>query len=70
MIFHYNSATDLLYLRLDPKEQEVVNKEINDDITLDMGEGNKIVGIEILDASKKIALDDLLPLEYRIKKAS
>jgi uncharacterized protein YuzE len=70
MTIHYDSKTDLLYLRLDPSKQEVVNKQVTEDITLDMGAGDKIVGIEILDASKKIDLEDLLPLNYEIKKAS
>lgn len=70
MTIHYNSKTDLLYLRLDPSSQEVVNKQVGEDITLDMGKNNKIVGIEILDASNKVDLADLLPLNYEIKKAS
>ena len=70
MTIHYDSITDLLYLRLDPSKQEVINKQVNEDITLDMGIGDKIVGIEILDASKKVALAGLLPLDYEFKKAS
>jgi uncharacterized protein YuzE len=70
MTIHYDSKTDLLYLRLDPSKQEVINKQVTEDITLDMGADDKIVGIEILDASKKVALKDLLPLNYEVKKAS
>ncbi len=70
MTIHYDSTTDLLYLRLDPSSQEVTNKQVSEDITLDMGVGDKIVGIEILDASKKVSLADLLPLNYEFKKAS
>ena len=70
MTIHYNSKTDLLYLRLDPTQQEVVNRQAGDDVTLDIGKDDKIVGIEILDASHKVALNDLFPLEYEIKKAS
>jgi uncharacterized protein YuzE len=29
-----------------------------------MGEDNKIVGIEILDASKHVSLEKLLPINY------
>jgi len=64
----YNDKTDLLYIRLDDRKQAVVNKRISDDIVLDVGEGDRIVGIEILDASKHISLDRLLPIKYEISK--
>lgn len=62
----YNDKTDLLYIRLDDKKQDVINKRITDEIVLDIGENDKIVGIEILDASKHIALDRLLPVKYAV----
>ncbi len=68
MLIQYNSKTDLLYLRLDSNIQEVINKEVTEDITLDIGLNNKIIGIEILDASSKVDLNDLLPLTYDVKK--
>ena len=58
----YNSKTDLLYLRLDDRKQEVLNKRISDDIVIDIGDDNRIVGIEIVDASRNSNLDRLLPL--------
>ncbi|MBI4547686.1 MAG: DUF2283 domain-containing protein [Ignavibacteriae bacterium] len=60
----YNDKTDLLYIRLDDRKQEVINRRITDDIVLDIGENDRIVGIEILDASKHLTLDRLLPVEY------
>jgi uncharacterized protein YuzE len=60
----YNVKTDLLYLRLDDRKQQVVNKQFSEDITLDIGEDNKIVGIEILDASRHVNLEKLLPVNY------
>jgi uncharacterized protein YuzE len=33
---------------------------------LDIGEGDKIVGIEILDASRHLNLERLLPVEYAV----
>jgi len=65
----YNDKTDLLYIRLDDRKQDVVNRRIADDIVLDMGEGERLVGIEILDASKHVALDKILPVTYEIAKA-
>ncbi len=66
MEIHYNSKTDLLYMRLDDRKQEVLNKRISDDIVIDIGEGNRIVGIEILDASKNLNLERLLPLKCAV----
>ena len=62
----YNVKTDLLYLRLDDRKQQVINKRLSEDIVLDLGEDNRIVGIEILDASKHLNLERLLPVEYEV----
>ena len=62
----YNSKTDLLYLRLDDRKQEVLNKLISDDIVIDIGDDNRIVGIEIVDASRNLNLDRLLPLKPEV----
>ena len=60
----YNATTDLLYLRLDDRKQQVVNQRLSEDIVLDLGEDDRIVGIEILDASKRLNLERLLPVKY------
>ncbi len=62
----YNAKTDLLYLRLDDRKQQVINKRLSEDIVLDLGEDNRIVGIEILDASKHLSLERLLPVKYEV----
>jgi uncharacterized protein YuzE len=60
----YHEKTDLLYIRLDERPQQVTNQEIGDAIILDLGEDDRIVGIEILDASKRLQIDQLSPIEY------
>ena len=65
----YNAKIDLLYLRLDDRAQEVINKRVSEDIVLDLGEDNRIVGIEILDASKHLNLKNLLPVTYETSEA-
>ncbi|MBI4824498.1 MAG: DUF2283 domain-containing protein [Nitrospirae bacterium] len=65
----YNDKTDLLYIRLDDRKQDVINRRVSEDIVLDIGENDRIVGIEILDASKHITLDKLLPIRYEVSKA-
>lgn len=62
----YDARADLLYLRLDDQTQEVVNQRVSDSIVLDVGKDDQIVGIEILDASKHLKLERLLPVEYQV----
>ena len=64
----YNDKSDLLYIRLDDRRQDVINRRVSDDVVLDIGEGDKIIGIEILDASKHVSLDRLLPVNYEVSK--
>ena len=64
----YNDKTDLLYIRLDERKQEVVNKRISEDIVLDIGKDERVIGIEILDASKRVNLERLLPIKYETPK--
>jgi uncharacterized protein YuzE len=66
----YDSRTDLLYLRLDDRKQQVINKRLSEDIVLDLGEDERIVGIEILDASKHLNLDRLLPVKYEVSPSA
>jgi len=61
----YDDRKDLLYIRLDDRRQEVVNKRVTEDLVLDLGDNDRIVGIEILDASEHVNLDAILPVEYR-----
>lgn len=62
----YNDKIDLLYIRLDDRKQEVINKRVSEDIVLDIGENDRIVGIEILDASRHVSLDRLFPVKYAV----
>jgi uncharacterized protein YuzE len=65
----YNDKTDLLYIRLDDRKQDVVNRRVSEDVVLDIGEEGRIIGIEIMDASRHISLDRLLPVKYEISEA-
>ena len=66
----YNDKTDLLYIRLDDKKQEIINRRVSQGIVLDIGEDDKIVGIEILDASKRVSLEKLMPVNYETSKTA
>lgn len=62
----YDDKSDLLYIRFDDRTQEIINKRVSEDVVLDLGEGDKIIGIEIMDASKHVPLEKLLPVEYQL----
>jgi uncharacterized protein YuzE len=62
----YNAKTDVLYIRLDESKQEVINQRISDDIVLDVGKDDKIVGIEITDASLHTNLQTILPVKFQV----
>jgi uncharacterized protein YuzE len=66
----YNDKTDLLYIRLDESRQDVINKRVSDDVVLDIGEGDKIIGIEILEASTHVDLSKILPIQHEGIKSS
>lgn len=65
MNIYYNDKTDLLYIRFEDEKQEVINKRVSDDVVLDIGKGEKIIGIEITDASQHVNLKTLLPISYQ-----
>lgn len=58
----YDQKYDALYLKIGDAE-EVLCKEIDEDITLDIDVHGKLVGIEVLSASRHINLEQLLPVE-------
>lgn len=62
----YNPKSDILYIRLDEVNQDVINQRVSDDVVLDMGGENKIVGIEIMDASSRLNLKNILPIEFQL----
>ena len=64
MQVNYNSKTDLLYFRLDDEKNEVVNRRVSEDIVLDIGNDNRLVGIEILDASRHVRMEKIFPIRY------
>ena len=61
MKISYDSETDALYIRLveGPKECRILR--LNDDIALNIGPGEVLVGIEVLDAKNQVG-KGLLPI--------
>jgi uncharacterized protein YuzE len=67
MRVHYDDEVDALYLELGEEPPEGV-VEITEGVNLDTTARGKIVGIEILDASKKIDLKTVLSYKLEFDK--
>jgi len=67
MKVYYDDEVDVLYLKLGDETPEGVI-EIAEGINLDTTSEDKIVGIEILNASKKIDLKTILTYTLEIEK--
>ncbi len=63
MNISYDSKYDLLYIKFVDGKKKVINKNLDEDITVDLDETGKIVGIEILSASEHINLEKLFPIK-------
>lgn len=55
MRFHYDNKKDALYIRFDESKYKE-SEEVDDGIVFDYNAKKKLVGIEILDASKKLTV--------------
>ncbi|HWR59627.1 MAG TPA: DUF2283 domain-containing protein [Thermodesulfovibrionales bacterium] len=65
MRVHYDNKVDALYIKLGNQKPEGV-VEISEGVNLDTTSENKIVGIEILNASKKMNLKTILSYELEL----
>jgi uncharacterized protein YuzE len=65
MTITYEEKTDVLYILLDAEVQQVRCQEVAEDLILDLGPDDRIVGMEILGASKRMRLDQILPVKYQ-----
>lgn len=63
MKINYDKEVDAAYIRLSEKKPRGV-VEITEGVHLDLTENNELVGIEILQASKKFPLRSLFSYEY------
>jgi uncharacterized protein YuzE len=61
MKISYDSKTDALYIRLIEGPQECRTLRLNDDIALNIGPGEVLVGVEVLDAKNQLG-KGLLPI--------
>ncbi len=59
MKISYDSEIDALYIRLIEGKYECRTVRLNEDIALNIGKGEKLVGIEILDAKEVLGAGKL-----------
>ncbi len=64
MRIEYDKDADALYIQLREAYVED-NVEIEEDITVDLDENRHVVGIEILDASRKLSLSDMVNISIQ-----
>ena len=58
----YDVKVDALYITLIPGNHKVQTQHIDEDIALDFDEPDRLVGIEVLDASRRLELNSLFPI--------
>lgn len=65
MIVHYDNEVDAIYIELGDKKPDGV-VEISEGVNLDTTSDNKIAGIEILNASKRLNINTFLSYELAL----
>jgi uncharacterized protein YuzE len=67
MRVHYDNEVDAVYIKLGSKKPDGV-VEVSEGVNLDTTSENEIVGIEILDASKRMNLKTILTYELDLDR--
>lgn len=57
----YDPEADALYISFKEKKGEVTTIRITEDFAVDLGDGEEVVGIEILDASSYFKIQERIP---------
>lgn len=61
MKISYDPEVDALYISFKKGPTEVTTVRLSEDVSIDLGPGEEIVGIEVLDASEHLSLERLRP---------
>jgi uncharacterized protein YuzE len=61
----YDRKADALYIRLRTGKFGT-NKEVEEGVVLDLDEDGALLGIEVLEASSRLSLDDIAGVEIRM----
>ena len=68
MRIRYNEKSDALYIRF-REEKYFESDEIKEGFILDYDQNGNIIGIEILDASDYLNVDELSTVQFNVEKA-
>lgn len=69
MRISYDPEVDALYIRLLEGEYQCRTVRLSETVSLNMGPGEQLVGIEILDASRTVKLDPSRAVDLENLKA-
>lgn len=69
MKISYDPEADALYIRLIEGKQECRTLRLNEEVALDVGPGEVLVGIEILDGSQVLGNDHVPAIELENLRA-
>ena len=69
MKIYYDEKVDAIYIKLIPGKRQVTTRNVDDDIALNLDAKKRLVGIEVLDVSKRLDLKHLLPHAEVLEKA-
>jgi len=62
---HFDQDSNAVYLRLDDSKI-VESEEVWPGVVLDLNEHNQVIGVEILDAGKRVSLGDLTQMDFKV----
>jgi uncharacterized protein YuzE len=65
MKVHFDKQSDAIYFRLDDSKI-VESEEVKPGIILDFNEHDQVVGVEILDAGKRVPEDSLKQMQFEV----
>jgi len=68
MRIHYDEQNDTLYIRL-REEKYFESDEIQDGFIIDYDKSNRVIGLEILDASEYLKLEELSSVRFDVEKS-
>jgi uncharacterized protein YuzE len=57
MKISYDPQVDALYISFKKGPTQVTTIRLNEDVAVDLGPGEEVVGIEVLDASQHLSID-------------
>lgn len=62
----YDPSADAVYIRITPGKGGVETTLVDDHVAVDIGSERRVVGVEILDASSRLDLEDLKSFDFEV----